>query len=228
MRFQVVALTICLGTDYAMASTRIDTIPPGVAPDYATAANGLRALCLFKTRVRAEHEFWLGGYEYDTFYYEGDSAVLNTFLKEYAKLRKEDFHPIEPFTVRIHDEGYLNTSKTARRDDLSYNWTLRVANVHPWDPSPFASDRFSVSVDIILSSHLSLSDLEIPENVRVVSATTVDEFVRKHEKKRLGSDLAVEKEHLEELQKKIEMLDRAHAMTRPASSNLAPTTQRAP
>src|SRR4029079_12806825 len=86
---------------------------------------------------------------------------------------------------------------------------------------PLLPDRDTIRVflEIWISPRILLSELKIPDDIRVEAQTSFDGCVKVHEEKRLGGRVETLQQQVDELSKEIQRLSKTagHPATRPAS-----------
>ncbi len=123
----------------------------------------------------------VGGYwvnQGDFFFYRGDAAALNAFLKGYGNL------PETPLAVVLHAGSTPRTGPLGKEPTARYDWQLNVVR-RGWgeaiDPRrPSAAPGYVATVHVWLGDAITLDRLDIPKHVEARSADEVGRFVDRH------------------------------------------------
>jgi hypothetical protein len=155
------AIAWALGSDHPGQPVSSDTWPAGLA-DLVNADN----------RVHGYFVNWE-----DVFFFKGDTAAFNDFLKKYSQLPDTSLH------VVVHPGRLAVRSPWDKQPrDIAGDWELYA--------SPFTRDEaqaegvtpgsFVTRIDVWLGGSITLDELRIPGNVSVASGGEIEALVKKH------------------------------------------------
>ncbi len=114
---------------------------------------------------------------WDHFYFEGDTASLNAFLRKVGEIRR-------PQPVGTLHPGRGRTHKLASEETFKYDWSLSTVP----EGAPIADRRMQtgLALDVWLGDGINLDDLKVPLTIEVRSGGVIEEFVKDHEAQRKG------------------------------------------
>jgi hypothetical protein len=128
------------------------------------------------------HGHWVNAN--DEFFYQGDTALLNKFLKSYSKLNDT------PLAVVIHAGSFRRSALWGEKPDKPYDWKLLVQK-HGWGapgtPNS-ANEKYVVTLDVWIDRGIHLADLDIPDKVTIKSGNEIEDFISKHKIKSLSQN----------------------------------------
>ena len=109
------------------------------------------------------------------FFFLGDTASLNRFLKLYGGLKDT------PLVVILHAGSARRSQLWGEKPAERYDWKAIVlkrgwgvpANPHN------QQEKWVVTLEVWIDHDIRLADLQVPENVRVKSAGEIEEFIAK-------------------------------------------------
>jgi hypothetical protein len=123
------------------------------------------------------HGHWVNAN--DEFFYQGDTALLNQFLKRYSTLNDT------PLTVIIHAGSFRRSALWGEKPDKPYDWKLLVQK-HGWgapETSNSPNEKYVVTVDVWIDRGIRLADLHVPDNVTIHDGNEIEDFISKHKVK---------------------------------------------
>ncbi|MCI0641739.1 MAG: hypothetical protein L0Y72_26300 [Gemmataceae bacterium] len=149
--------------------------PKGPVGEASFWPKGLAELANLPQRV---HGFWVN--DTDVFFFAGDTAALNRFLADYAKLEKMTFQ------VVLHPGPKKARSPWDEQDrDIPVDWKLycNLRGGDQFDEKNAPGVMYS-RVDVWLGRNISLDQLQVPANVDVVSGGEIERFVKERKEKK--------------------------------------------
>lgn len=118
----------------------------------------------------------------DSFYYQGDVAALNEFLKRYGQVDDT------PLSVVLHAGQTPLTGKLGEPANVPFNWMLQVTRRGWGEPKdPRRSDKtpgYVVTVHAWLGNGITLDELTVPPHIDVKSAKDIERFIERHRNER--------------------------------------------
>jgi len=174
--FVLAVLSAALAASAAQPAGALASEHPSGKKLYAASnwPEGLADLVNCKERVYGYFvKFW------DHFYFEGDTASLNSFLRKLGEIRQPQ--PV----VTLHP-GKDRAHKLASDETFQYDWSL--STLPEGTPVADRKTQTGLSVDVWLGYGISLDDLDLPMSIEVRSGGEIEQFVKDH-----GQSAATEK-----------------------------------
>lgn len=160
---------VCASTALPMAA-EYDNGP--VRGDHLNWPAGLADLLNSRERVYA---YWFNWFDY--FYYSGDTAAFNAFLKRYAQMGAAShvlvLHPGTGSVKRL-GPAQFSRYKTPDSDEIGFDWAVTGES---WGSSDAAGNKMPsvVRAELWLGGQVKLREVVIPDTVEVRFADGVSE-----------------------------------------------------
>ena len=110
----------------------------------------------------------------DFFYYSGDAATFNSFIKRLSELKDL------PLTLILHPGRGVTTTLMDKKATVDYDWMVALTPTWSTGPPPHTPVGAIAKIELWLGGNVALDRIVVALSIEVKSSGEIDQFVAKH------------------------------------------------